>query len=196
MDEKYNELETRALKGEPDGLRVLFRYAERLDREDKDSEAIVAYRDTAIAYRISASRNLARDEDSEKHANWLTVRNEIYRKWIEDNPDGMRDLPFTAPGITRGFILKVVVEELQREATFIQYFYYLQEVLTDMGESFFSPSGSIQRRVITLLAEVFGLARGYSYPDSIEVRVALDPLADEVAKRWQICSTSRLSWAR
>jgi hypothetical protein len=132
---------------------------------------------------------MARAEDAERHANWLTVRNEIYRKWIEDNPDGQRDLPFSAPGITREFILKVVVEELQREDPFIRYFYYLQEVLSGMGESFSSPGGSIQRRVITLLVEVFGLARGYSYPDSIEVRVALDPLADEVAIRWQIRSS-------
>jgi hypothetical protein len=185
MDEKYKELERNALRGNPDGLRELFQYAEGLNKENKDSEAIVAYRDAAIAYRVSASRNMARAEDAERHANWLTVRNEIYRKWIEDNPDGMHDLPFSAPGITREFILKVVVEELQREDPFIRYFYYLQEVLSGMGESFSSPGGSIQRRVITLLAEVFGLARGYSYPDSIEVRVALDPLADEVAKRWQ-----------
>ena len=185
MDEDYKELERRALKGDPDGLRKLFLYAEKLNKENRGTEAIVAYRDAAIAYRISASRNLARAEDAESRANWITVREEIYRNWIEQNPDGMRDLPFSAPGITREFILKVVVEELLKDEAFIQYFYYLQDVLSGMGESFFSPGGSIQRRVITLLAEVFGLGRGYSYPHSIEVRVGLDPLADEVARRFK-----------
>ena len=97
----------------------------------------------------------------------------------------MRDLPFFAPGITREFILKVVVEELLKDEAFIRYFYYLQDVLSGMGENFFSPGGSIQRRVITLLSEVFGLSRWRSYSHSFDVRVGLDPLADEVAKRWQ-----------
>ena len=185
MDEDYKELERRALKGDPDGLRELFRYAEKLNKENRDAEAIVAYRDAAIAYRVSASRNLARAEDAESRANWVTVREEIYRNWIEQNPDGMRDLPFFAPGITMEFILKLVVEELLKDEAFIRYFYYLQDVLSGKGESFFSPGGSIQRRVITLLSEVFGLSRWRSYSHSVDVRVGLDPLADEVAKRWQ-----------
>jgi hypothetical protein len=185
MYEQYKELESLALKGDPDALRELFRYAEKLNKENRDAEAIVAYRDAAIAYRVSASRNLARAEDAERSARWASVRDEIYRKWIEDNPNGMRDLPFSAQGIDREFIRKLVIEELLRDDAFIHYFYYLEYVLMKMGEEFHSPGGSIQRRVITLLAEMFGLGRWYSYPHSIEVRVGLDPLADVIARRFQ-----------
>lgn len=185
MDDQYKELENRALEGDPDALRELFRFAEKLNKENKHSEAMVAYRDAAIAYRLSASRNLARAEDAERSARLASVRDEIYRKWIEDNPNGMRDLPFSAPGIDREFIRKLVIEELLRDDAFIHYFFYLEDVLLGMGERFHSPGGSIQRRVITLLAEMFGLGRGYSYPQSVEVRVGLDPLAAEVATRFQ-----------
>jgi len=50
---------------------------------------------------------------------------------------------------------------------------------------FFSPGGSIQRRVVCLLSEAFGV-EDFDYAEylsNLEVRVGLDLLADEVAKR-------------
>ena len=183
MDKEYKALERRALEGDSAAIRELFRYGEKQNKEKNYSEAATAYRDAAIAYRISASRNLERAEDAERRVRWSTFKEEIYQNWIKDNPNGLRDLPFPESWISKECIRNIVVEELLDDDLFSQYFYYLQVVLSEMGVRFYSPGGSIQRRVIGLLAEYFDPDRRYSYAKTIEVRVGLDPLADEVVKR-------------
>jgi hypothetical protein len=90
-------------------------------------------------------------------------------------------------GISDEFIRRVVVMQLLKEDRFIPIFVYLERVLAGLGMSFYSPGGSIQRRVCVLLSELFGVSEPdeYSskYLNSVAVRVGLDLLATEVIQR-------------
>lgn len=185
MNEPYQELSRRARKRDDNALRKLFTHAERCEDEKDFREAALAFREAASAYRISASRNLARAEDAESRAAWLSVVCDLYQRWIEANPSGLRDLPYDAPSVTRECIGHVVVFELLHEESFAPIFLFLEESLSAAGMEFFSPGGSIQRRVCWLLGEVFGLEgnRCSEYLRNSAVRVGLDLLADEVTKR-------------
>ncbi|MFC1665589.1 hypothetical protein ACFL17_08185 [Pseudomonadota bacterium] len=185
MNKQYDELSRRATKGDKDALRELFTLAEQEEGKKKFKEATVVFRDAAIAYRISAFRNLARAEDAESHAAWLATQQSIYRKWIDENPNGLRELPYPASGVTRGCIQKVVFGPLSHEESFSNLFLFLEESLSEIGMEFFSPGGTVQRRVCTLLGEVFGLGgvRQSQYLLNTAVRIGLDAMADEIIKR-------------
>jgi hypothetical protein len=190
MNEHYEDLSRRATKGDVNALGELFKLAERRESEENYQEATISFRDSAIAYRISASRNLARAEDAEYRAAWSSTVCDIYKRWIEGNPCGLRELPYVAPGITGECIRNVVVDQLLREESFIPVFHFLQQSLSAMGMEFFSPGGSIQRVVCWLLGDAFGLygSNRSEFLSNSAVRVGLDLLADEVAKR---CRTAQ-----
>lgn len=111
----------------------------------------------------------------------------IYRRWIKENPKGMRELPRPASEIDSECIRRVVVEELLYAHGFDYIFDFLEDALTALGVEFFSPGGSIQRRVSYLLLEVFGFGAlpSSQYLQDTAVRVGLDLLADEIEKRCQ-----------
>jgi hypothetical protein len=192
MSEPYKELSRRAIKGDANALRELFTLAEQREGEKNFHEAAVAFREAAIAYRISTSRNLGRAEHAESRAAWLSAVRDIYKRWIEANPSGLRELPYRAPGVTHECIRHVVVGQLLHEESFAPVFLFLEESLSAIGMEFSSPGGSIQRRVCWLLGEVFGLeGSGCSeYLRNSAVRVGLDLLADEVEER---CGTAQLN---
>ena len=106
---------------------------------------------------------------------------------MDENPNGLRKLPRSDSGIDHECIRHVVVEQLLHEGPFVNIFYFLESTLSALGMEFHSPGGSIQRRVCQLLGEVFGLgASGWSeYLQHTAVRVGLDQITDEVAKRCQ-----------
>src|SRR5580704_2161570 len=82
---------------------------------------------------------------------------DIYRSWTDENPNGHRDWEVIAPQIDDECIRRVVVEQLLYEERFAPVFGYLEQELSGLGMQFYSPGGSIQRRVWTLLRELFGL---------------------------------------
>lgn len=187
MNEPYEELSRRATKGDDSALRELFTLAEQREGEKDFQGAIVAFRDAAIAYRISAFRNLARANDAESSEAWSSAVRDLYKWWIDANPSGLRELPYSAPNITYDCIRSVVVDQLLGEEFFIPIFVFLEDSLTEMGMQFYSPGGSIQRRACQLVGEVFGLGYGEKseYLSDQSVRIALDFIVDEVAKRCQ-----------
>ena len=186
MTEHYQELSSRAARGEKDALRELFALADQCKSEGKLDEASEAFRDSAIAYRISAFHNLNRAESLEKQFEWQTSVSKIYLRWIECNPNGLRKLPFPSIDATTEDIIQIVIE-LFRDTSFYDLFRYLEMELGSLGMHFFSPGGSIQRRVCGLLNEAFGIqdSECADYLESLRVRIGLDLLADEVSERLQ-----------
>lgn len=185
MSGNYEEISRLASKGDNNAIRELFKLAELHESEGNFKDSSILFRESAIAYRISASRNLARIDDVHQEIIRLMVASDIYKKWIESNPNGLRELPYSIPSISRQCISDIVVGQLLDNESFIPVFYFLEDKLSEMGMKFFSPGGSIQRRVCGLLAEMFGLD-GIDTSEFIRntaVRVGLDLLADEVAKR-------------
>jgi len=185
MNDEYENLKSRAVRGEKDSLRELFALADEYKNQGKLQKAVEAFRESAVAYRISGFRNLNRAETAESQSAWQTKVNEIYRRWIENNPNGLRKLPFPACGLTTEDIRQIVVHDLFSDGSFDDIFWFLESKLGSLGMQFFSPGGSIQRRVVCLLSEAFGV-EDFDYAEylsNLEVRVGLDLLADEVAKR-------------
>lgn len=185
MNDEYQDLSSRATRGEKDALSELFALADEFKNQGKLQDAVEAFRESAIAYRISAFRNLNRAETAESQSAWQTRVNEIYRRWIENNPNGLRKLPFPACGLTTEDITQIAAHELFRDGSFDEIFWFLESKLESLGMQFFSPGGTIQRRVCSLLTEVFGLADGSNsdYLENIDVRIGLDLLAAEITKR-------------
>ena len=189
MSEIYEEISRLATKGDKNALRDLFKIAESYESEKSFQKATVSFRDSAIAYRISAFRNLARAEEAEQNAARLSENCEIYKKWIESNPNGLRKLPYRIPGITTQHIKEVVVDQLVKEESFASIFMCLYYSLSALDMEFFSPGGTLQRRAYWLVGEVFGFEGredAAKFINDLSVRVSLDLLADEVMRRYQI----------
>lgn len=162
----------------------LFSIAEDLLTQQRFQDAATTFRDAAISYRISAFRNMAHGQAADGRAQWMASVRDIYANWIDQNPRGFRALPREASGIEDDCIRRVVVEQLLTEKDFINLFRYLEDILSDLGIQFYSPGGSVQRCVIQLLGEAFGLNSADSgYLRRHAVRVALDQIADEVERR-------------
>jgi hypothetical protein len=189
MNEHYEEISRLATKGDANALRDLFKIAEGHESEECFQKATISFRDAAIAYRISAFRNLARAEEAEQQVAQLSVNCDVYKKWIESNPNGMRKLPYQIPGITTQHIKKVVVDQLVKDESFAPIFKFLYYSLSALEMEFFSPGGTLQRRAYWLVGEVFGFEGredAAKFLNDISVRVCLDLLADEVVRRYQI----------
>ena len=185
--EEYKELSKKADKGDNHALRELFNLADKFHAEGSYQQAANIFRDTAIAYRISAFRNLACAEHAESESAWLKKVEQIYQRWLEGNPQGMRSIPYVAEGVDLESIRTVIVDQLTSDPDFQPVFRFLYAKLSDLGMEFYSPGGSIQRKVICLLLELFGLSEnGYSeYLKNGDVRVGLDLISDEIINRSQ-----------
>lgn len=183
--EEYKELSKKADKGDKHALRELFNLADKIRAEGSYQQAAEIFRDTAISYRISAFRNLARAEQAESESAWLKKVEQIYQRWLEGNLQGMRSIPYVAAGVDAEIIRKVIVDQLITDPDFQPVFGFLYAKLADLGMEFYSPGGSIQRKAIYLLLEIFGLSEnGYSeYLKNIDVRVGLDLISDEIINR-------------
>lgn len=185
MNDQIRELSRRAVTGDVGALRELFALAEHFEAERQFSESTVAFHEVAIAYRIAASRNLARAEDAERQAAYATRVLDIYRQWIENNPTGPRKLPYDVPEATKGY--SGAINTLLSDSSLGAVFVFLERSLSAVGMEFFSPGGSFERRLYVLLGAMFGADSDVpsyfsNYIRDTAVRVALDTLADEVVR--------------
>ena len=112
MNKLYQELSNRAIKGDRDAMHELFALAKQCEAENNFQEATVAFREAAIAFRVSSYGNVVRAEEAESKAEWLSKVRDIYQKWIEDNPNGLRKLPYSEPGFSHDRIRDVVLQLL------------------------------------------------------------------------------------
>ncbi len=185
MDEQYQELCRLATKGNAKALSNLFSLGEKLEAEKKFQEATVAFRDAAISYRISAFRNSGHTEDALVREQYLIETLNIFRKWIENHPDGFRKLPYFESEIGYDFIRDTVIGNLDE---FDWVMTLLKKRLLELNMEFYSPGGSIQRRVCQFLDIVFNNSendRLRTYLNDFTVRVFVDAVADAVAERYQ-----------
>jgi hypothetical protein len=119
------------------------------------------------------------------NANRKIIIREIYRRWIDQNPDGHRDWRVIAPRIDDECIRRILVEQLRHEKYFLPIFVYLDRELSALGWDA-DAGGSVQRRVWVLLRELFGVNKAEYYSAYIKhstMRIGLDLLANEIAKR-------------
>ena len=192
MDKQYKDLSSRACRGDNDALHELFDLAGKHEASGDFQKSTEIFRDAAIAYRITASRNGTNAESAEGLVRWLEMKEVFYRTWIEKNPGGMRELPYPASGITSEDIRRILIDELLQDESFSLVFSFLNDSLTEMDTKFSSPGHSLQRQLWGLLIELFGLrectSRSSQCFQNIAVRIGLDILAHVIMKRCQDAS--------
>lgn len=185
MDSEYEALSRRATKGDKQALADLFALAESYQAQDRVKEAMTTYRDAAISYRIAAFRNLSLAESAGERLNWEARIQDIYRQWIDDNPSGIRSFPYDRLGIDRDRMNAIVLRQISQDPRFMFLMSYLEDVLSRLGMEFSAPGGTIERRICTLLEELYGFERSglESYLNNTSVRIALDQIAAEIERR-------------
>ncbi len=141
--------------------------------------AAYRFEDASRVFRAAANAYRLRAEDTERRS---ALEREVYQKWFEMRLCELCDWSSQAHKIDDECIRRVVVEELCADE-FGPIFAYLEKVLTGLGMEFYSPGGSVTRRVWILLAELFGVREPSKYLDQMAVRVGLEQLASEVVKR-------------
>lgn len=184
ITKQYDELIRQAVKGDRQAMDELFALAEAQMANEHSQDAALLFREAAIAFRISASRNLTHAMEAEGQGQWMVTVRDTYAKWIKQNPNGFRPIPRALPGITHDFIARIVLDQLPNEKEFLDVLDLLEQALSRLGMKFYSPGGSIQRRALQLLGEVFGLTPVSGYLRSNEVRICLDQIADAVEAKF------------
>ena len=181
MNERYEELVRRAvINGDASAADQLIKIGERHQGEGR-------FEDAAKMYKAVAGANLMRGKDVEHSA---AAALDIYRRRFDAHLCELRDWSGQAHKVDREYIRRVVVEQLWSDQQFAPIFAYLEDVLTELGMQFYSPGGSVPRRVWLLLTELLGVEKRSKelskYLDSVPVRVGLDLLASEVVKRCDV----------
>ena len=186
MKKQYEDTSNLACKGDKNALKKLFNIAKGYQEKKNYVESTNAFKDSAIAYRISALRNLARAEDAERSNMLLQNKQNLYKTWIENNLNGLRKLPLTNLSISDEFVREIILKKLINEQAFVLYMSFLESALSDLGYQFFSPGGSVERRTIQLVSQALNNQRIHeeSYFDEISVRVPLDLIIDEVIRSY------------
>jgi hypothetical protein len=186
------ELIKEAKRGHREAQKALFELAEEHFTENEFEKAANLFKEVARSYRIAAfsNRTIAEENQakSERAVSALGLYKQLYKQWFERYQDKFAPTFEVTGEIPSEYILKVVVEELLPDEAFAPYFRYIAEELTDRGYEFYSPGGTIQRRVMGLLDFLLNKkTENTPYRDlvkDIEIRVALEPLAEEVIKRY------------
>ena len=186
------ELIKEAKRGQRDAQKALFELAEEHFTRNDFEKAANLFKESARAYRIDAfsNRTIAEENQakSEQAVSDLGLCKQLYKQWFERYQDKLAPTFEVTGEIPSEYILKVVVEELLPNEAFAPHFLYLVEELTARGYVFYSPGGTIQRRVMGLLDFLLNKkTENDRYTDlvkDVEIRVALDPLAEEVIKRY------------
>ncbi|MGH6673881.1 MAG: hypothetical protein ACRECV_18180 [Xanthobacteraceae bacterium] len=178
MNERYEELVRRAvISGDAAALDQLMALGQQHEADGRFQDASKVFRAAAGAYRTRA-------DEGERHA---MLVHSIYQKWFDAPLCELRDWSSRMHKIDGECIRKVIVDQLWGNEQYNPIFTYLEEVLTALGMQFYSPGGSVPRRVWVLLAELFGLEKRSNelskYLDNKAVRLGLDLLASEVVNR-------------
>lgn len=185
----YQELIRISTKGDKQALEDLFALGETLLESGSLEEAVKAFQDAAISYRISASRNIGLAQSAASEAQQLKEEIQLFQRWVKTNPNTLSRLPRAVTGITENFILEELRDRIWPDERYSQLIPYLESALERNGMEFYSPGGSSLRRITSLLGDYFGLCTSpmAKILDNLDVRIGMDLLADDVESRF-LCS--------
>lgn len=184
---EYEDLIRLSTKGDKLALEALFQLAERLSLENRYEDASKVFRESAISYRIAAFRESGIAQSQDNEVNWLSEELKYIKRWIEQNPTGLRMLPRKIDGISEKYILEVMRDEIWHDDQLGSLIQLLESALEKSGMQFYSPGGSSLRKIISLMCVYFGLNDfGAASLEILEVRILMDLLADEVEKKFSM----------
>jgi hypothetical protein len=165
------------MNGDAAALDQLMALGEQHEAARRFEDASKVFRAAVGAYRLWA-------EESKRRS---ALARSVYQKWFDAHLCELRDWSSQAQNIDGECIRSVIVDQLWGNEQFNPVFIYLEQVLAGLGMQFYSPGGSVPRRLWVMLTELFGLEKRSKelskYLDSAAVRVGLDLLASEVVNR-------------
>lgn len=174
----------KAFFGDAQSKKILMSIAQNYSDGNRQTEAMLIFKEVAAAYRVGEFRASAQMEDALKKQEALSSEIQLLEYWIQTHPQGFCALPRTVVDL---FWLDPSerVKVWQSDEQCICAIRLLERELTEIGEHFFSPGGTVERRAVTLLQQYFGLeAMDDAHVLTIHrVRIALDTLADKIIER-------------
>ena len=144
------DLIRRATVGDREALEKLLDQAKRAEADGEIQEAARLFREAAICFRISASRERTHKEAAEAAAKGAAERLALLSEMMERTAV-VPSLRARASDVDRNAIWECVVGPLIHVSPTRQVIGLLEELLQEEGVEFSAPGGTIQRKLTGLL---------------------------------------------
>ena len=173
------------IKGDKESLSNIYKIAIKYESDLDFEKAMYTFKQSTIAYRITAFGERAYKEEALRKAHQQKALTDVYQAWIERE---VTNIPLLVEGMNRDILLPIIRDEISCNHEFYSILYLLDIALKDNGVVFSSPGGSLTRWTIELISAYYGLSgyeRKFNYIKIKKVRIALDLISDEVLKIWR-----------
>jgi len=185
MNEELKGIVSKADRGDSEAQKELMAMAQEKQNARDYKEAAELFRLAAMAYRITASREGSLAGEAGSHGRWLERVLDMYRDWIARYTTPLsprmqeladKDLNAVEHAFFQVYRLKDdVYRPLMR---------HLQDELIKRDVEMCAPGGTMNRHFIYMLkGRNYGNEFYEAFPNEVDIRVALDPIADEVLNR-------------
>lgn len=193
----YLELISLSTKGDKQALEALLAYAEKLSSKSKHEEAAKAFKDSAISYRISASRNLSRAIEANSKVNQLNQKINILKQLLDTDLSNLKTLPRKLEGLSKKFIWETLEYDIENEIIKDEYLESLTSLLNStlneanetekvLGTDDHYAGATLPSTLTHLMEDYFGLGDStFAFElKNNRVRLLADLLAAEIEKRF------------
>lgn len=182
-----DELIRLSTKGDKQALEDLFKLGETLLTNGNFEEASKVFKESAISYRISASRNSSRAMEANSKADWAKEEVKLIKHWIELNPKGLRTIPRKIEYMNSELLFKILDDYIWPKCNSEEQFHSLMTLLEtslDEIDDKNLPANSPFRRVYGLMSEYYGMGNLsiFNYLNNPSVQIYADLLAYEIEK--------------
>ena len=184
----YQELIRLSTKGDKQALEDLFKLGETLLINGNFEEASKVFKESAISYRISTSRNFSRAVEADSKADWAKEEVELIKHWIDLNPKGLSTIPRKVEYMNTELLLEILGDHIWPKCNPEEEFHGLMTLLEtslDEIDGKDLPANSPFRRVFGLMNEYYGIGNPsiFNYLNNPTVHIYADLLAYEIEKR-------------
>lgn len=166
----------------------LMEFGQKFYQKAHALEQAQGFAEAAIEYRLAASDFKAAAELVKQRIASVESQTRIWESWARWRGDEIPPVWQDAGPIPSDVIKEAVLDEIPERDIPFQVVICLQDQLVSHGFEISSPGGSLQRHLWCMLREAFNgdVGRGYAeLLKSVDVRVALEPIASEVIEIWR-----------
>ena len=187
MSDTYKNLIRLTTKGDKQSLEDLFKLGETLQASGNYDEASKVFKESAISYRISASRNSSKAMEERGKAYLAKEEVNLIKLWIELNPKGLSAIPRKIEYMNGELLFKILGDHIWPKCNPEEQFHSLMTLLEmslDEIDGNDLPANSPFRRVLYLMNEYYGIKNSsiFDYLNNSCVRIYADLLACEIEK--------------
>jgi len=179
MNDELKALIGKADCGDSEAQKELMERGDAAGSAGDHEQAAYLYKMAAMAYRISAGRQGTLSAEADGRCTWMEVVLQLYREWIAT---------YTKPVAPRINRLKRIrgnfdrpILTLRRDGGKFSFMLrYLEKQLMEHDIEICAPGGTINRHFYYMVNQHEAFT---GFMNDIDVRVVLDPIADEVLRQ-------------